>query len=73
MLYPKVSNKRTIESILGPVLFSIFTNDLKEVTRVLAHKATRPVNVLKDRAATQRDLDRLDEWAGKNLRKSNKR
>lgn len=79
MLYLEANNKSTLGSILGPVLFNIFISDLKEVTRVPArkacklHQAGRPVNMLKGRAAIQRDLDRLDERADKNLRKSDRR
>ena len=79
MFYLEDSKKSTTGPVLGPVLFNIFSSDLQEVTRVLAHKACslhqagRPVNMPKGRAAIQSDLDRLDEPADKNLRKSDKR
>lgn len=36
------------------------------------HQAGELVNILKDRAAIQNDLDRLEEWADRDLVKLNK-
>jgi len=64
-------------SVLGLVLPNPFTSALEEVTEGLLinfpddTKLERPVVMLKDRAAIQADLDWLEEWANRDLRKSN--
>jgi len=65
-------------SVLGPVLFNIFINDLDSGIKCTIRKFANDkrlcsvIDILKGRDAIQRDLNRLERWTCANLMKISK-
>jgi len=65
-------------SILGPVLFDIFINQLDDGAECTLCKSANDTklggvaDMLQSHATIQKDLDRLEKWSDRNLMKFNK-
>ncbi|KAK4815392.1 LOW QUALITY PROTEIN: hypothetical protein QYF61_001380, partial [Mycteria americana] len=59
-------------SVLGPVLFNIFINDIAGSSAPSANKLRGEVDTPEGQDAIQRDLDKLKKWADMNFMRFNK-